>query len=156
MFMTALDRALKYLNIKPRTRHQVEQYLKGKDYAEDEIAEALAQLEEYHYIDDLNFARLYIELGFEKGHGMARIRRELGEKGVDRYVISAAIDELEDVPDEYEMALEIGRSVVSGIDISSLDYEEKQKLRAKIARRLAGRGYTGDIAYKVAKNCTEK
>lgn len=154
--MTALDRALKYLNIKPRTRHQVEQYLKGKEYAEDEIVEALAQLEEYHYIDDLNFARMYIELGFEKGRGMARIRRELSEKGVNRDTIAAAIDELEELPDEYKMALKIGRNIVGGIDVSALEYKDIQKLRAKIARRLAGRGYTRDVAYKVAKECTDK
>lgn len=152
--MTAMDRALKYLNIKPRTRAQVERYLQSKDHTEEEIAAVISELEEYHYVDDLVFSRMYIELGFEKGRGIARIRRELAEKGVDRDTIAKAIDELDDMPDEYERALEIGKNVVSGMDFADMDFKEKQKIQARIARRLAGRGYTADIAYRVAKECT--
>ena len=49
--MDVRERALYYLNIKPRTRKQVERYLKEKGFSEDEILPVLKELEEYSYID---------------------------------------------------------------------------------------------------------
>ena len=160
--MDALAKATNYLNVKPRTRMQVIKYLTDKGYEPYEIENAVASLEEYKYIDDENFARLYFELGFEKGHGIARIRRELADKGIDRELIEAAYHVLEDqdaVPDQYEAALEIGLAAAAeyGIDPEqdeageSLDYEQKTRLQSKIARRLAARGFSGETAYRVAK-----
>lgn len=153
--MKALDRALNYLNTKPRSRAQVELYLRDRGFGDEEIDEAIEQLQEYRYIDDLSFARMHLELGFEKGRGMLRIRRELAEKGVDHDTVERAIAEMEDIPDEYEMALEIAEnaaySLLAGRELSELDYGEKQKLRRKIAGRLATRGYTGETAYSAAK-----
>ena len=148
--MNALERAVSYLNIKPRTKAQVEKYLREKDYEEDDILEAIRELEEYHYLDDLEFSRMYFELGFEKRRGEARIRRELGEKGVDRETIGKAFELLENVPEPYDMAYDIGRKVVENIEIPD-DYQQKKKLQAKIVRRLATRGFSGEIAYRVAK-----
>ena len=64
--MDVRERALYYLNIKPRTRKQVERYLKEKGFSEDEILPVLKELEEYSYIDDLSYSIMYFELGFEK------------------------------------------------------------------------------------------
>ena len=78
--MDVRERALYYLNIKPRTRKQVERYLKEKGFSEDEILPVLKELEEYSYIDDLSYSIMYFELGFEKGRGKLRIKRELAER----------------------------------------------------------------------------
>lgn len=150
--MKAIDKAMFYLNIKPRTEKQIRDYLAGKGYEDDEISEAVDQLMEYHYLDDVQYARMFFELGFEKGRGNGRIRRELAEKGVSKADIEAAYESLEEMPDEYDMAYSIGQSVISGMDdINELDYKEKQKLQAKIARRLASRGFSPDIVFSVAK-----
>lgn len=160
--MDARTKATNYLNVKPRTRAQVIKYLTDKGYGSSDILDTVASLEEYKYIDDENYARLYFELGFEKGHGISRIRRELAEKGIERDLIEAVCNELEDqdaVPDQYEAALEIGLAAAAeyGIDPEqdeageSLDYEQKTRLQSKIARRLAARGFSGETAYRVAK-----
>ncbi|MGN0702438.1 MAG: regulatory protein RecX [Lentihominibacter sp.] len=148
--MKALDRAIGYLNVKPRTKAQIVGYLEGKGYGADEIEEAVETLEEYRYIDDFAFACQYFELGFEKGHGLFRIRRELETKGVSSDVIEDAYASLEEVPDQYERALEVGGQIVEG-DTSNMDYQQKQKLRARIARRLGTRGFSSDISYRAAK-----
>lgn len=137
------------MNIKPRTKKQVIGYLKEKGYGEEEILSAVGELEEYGYIDDVNFSRMYFEYGFEKGRGILRIKRELSEKGVSGEDIQLAYQELEYVPEPFETALEIGKSIVRGIDTEALDYREKKKLQARIGRRLAARGFTAEIAYKV-------
>lgn len=153
--MEAIDRAVYYLNIKPRTRKQVIDYLLKKEYPQEEIDTAVSELEKYHYIDDANYCRLYFEMGFEKRRGIGRIKRELAEKGVDKQLIDEVFEELEEVPDQLEMALEEGRLILQGTDTENLDYKEKQKLMAKVSRRLASKGFTADIAYKVARHLIE-
>lgn len=145
----AAERAVSYINIKPRTAYQVKKYLKDKGYEEDVISEVMDQLKEYHYIDDMEFALMYFRYGFEKGRGVSRIKRELSEKGVSSDVIDIAYEELEDIPDQFEMAMEIGHGAVAGIDIKELDFDTKQKLKAKIGRRLMSRGFSSDVVYKV-------
>lgn len=147
--MNVRERAVYYLNLKPCTRQQLIKYLKGKDYDYDEIIETVNELQEYNFIDDENYCRMYFERGFEKGHGVNRIKRELIDKGVESYIIDQVYEELEDVPDPLDIALEIGKSVISRVNVEELDYDEKRKLQAKIGRRIVSRGFSSDIAYKV-------
>ena len=147
--MDVRQRAVNYLNIKPRTCMQVKKYLAGKGCSDEEILEAVKELEEYHYIDDRRYCRLYFEYGFEKGRGIARIKRELGEKGISRDIIESEYEELEEVPDQFEMALVIGEDMIRGVDMEALEYEERGKLKAKIGRRLMTRGFSPEVAYKV-------
>lgn len=148
--MDVREKAVSYLNSRPRTRQEVMRHLKDKGFSEEEILETVKELEEYHYIDDLAYSRMYFEYGFEKGRGRNRIRRELAEKGVSSEIIEIAYDELEEVPDEFEMALSIAGSIVRGIDPSELEYSEKRKLEGRIGRRLAGRGFSMATIHKVA------
>lgn len=150
--MGVREKAAGYLDIKPRTKQQVLKYLRDKGFPEEEIQETVEELEEYHYIDDARYCRLYFEYGFEKGRGTGRIKRELAEKGVPSDVIEIVYEELDNIPDQFEAAMEIGRQVISGIDdIQELDYNERRKLQARIGRRIISRGYSQDIAYKVMK-----
>lgn len=150
----AAEKAASYINIKPRTRHQIVQYLKDKGFEEDVILQAVAELEEYHYIDDFDYCKQYFQYGFEKGRGLERIRRELTEKGVSSDVIQMAYDELEDVPDQEEMALSVAAPMVAGLDLESMAYDEKRKLQAKIGRRLVSKGFSSEVAYKVIRQLT--
>ena len=161
--MNSIDRAIYYLNIKPRTRQQVIDYLEKKEFPSEEIEETIKELEEYHYIDDLNYCKMYFELGFEKHKGIGRIKRELAGKGVSKEVIEEAFNELEYVPDQFEMALEAGRSILSDAGIydddfavEEMGYQEKQKLKAKIARRLATKGFATEIIYDVIRELVDR
>jgi len=58
-------------------------------------------------------------------------------------------EDLEEMPDETEMAMAIAEPIINGIDMDELDYDAKQKLKAKIGRRLMSRGFNSDVAYKV-------
>lgn len=114
--------------------------------------ETVEELEEYHYIDDLNYSTMYFQYGFEKGRGIGRIKRELAEKGVDHQIIEAAYQELEDVPDQYQAARDIAAGMIRGTDIDAMDYDEKRKFQAKIGRRLMTRGFSSDVVYRVINN----
>lgn len=153
--MNALDRAVSYLSIRARSTSEVREYLKTKGYEEEEIRTTIDQLLEYNYLNDFTFAKMYIQYGFDKGRGQVRIKNELIAKGVDSNTIEDAFYELEDenaVPDQYEIALQIGRDVVADVDMTSLDYNDKKKIQARVGRRLATRGFNTDIVYRVIKN----
>ena len=147
--MDVREKAVSYLNSRPRTRQEVIRHLKDKGFTDNEILETVDELQQYHYIDDLAYSRMYFEYGFEKGRGRARIRRELVEKGVPSDLIEIAYDELEDIPDEFETALAIAETAVRGIDPGELEYPEKRRLEGKIGRKLAGRGFSMDTIRKV-------
>ena len=88
--MDVREKAVSYLNSRPRTRQELIRHLKDKRFSENEILETVDELEQYHYIDDLAYSRMYFEYGFQKGRGRMRIRRELAEKGVAADVIEIA------------------------------------------------------------------
>ena len=71
--MDVREKAVSYLNSRPRTRQELIRHLKDKGFSENEILETVDELEQYHYIDDLAYSRMYFEYGFQKGRG--RIRR---------------------------------------------------------------------------------
>ena len=147
--MDAKSRALRYLNDRMCSAHQMKDYLRRKGYEDEEIDPVIEELKEYHYIDDLKYASAFMEAGFEKGRGIGRIKRELRAKGVDPETIAFAEEALENIPDEKEVAMKLGRSLVENIDIESLDRKEKEALKGKIARRLASRGFSTDTIYSV-------
>lgn len=151
--MDALERATAYLNRSPHTEKEVIDYLLRKGYEQGESEAAAANLKEYGYIDDLSYAKLYFEYGFEKGRGRDRIARELAAKGISRELIDQAYGELEEAPDEYEMALRLAAQIVqeSGGLSDDMSYTDRQKLQAKIVRRLASRGFSGSVCYSVAR-----
>jgi len=151
--MDALEKATAYLSRKPHTQQEVTDYLLRKEYSPDETAAAVARLKEYGYIDDLAYAKLYFEYGFEKARGKDRITRELAGKGVSRDVIEQAFEQLEETPDEEETAFMLASQIIreTDADPEEMTYEEKQKLRAKIVRRLASRGFSGGVCYRAAR-----
>ena len=141
--------AVRYLGMRPRTKQQVIKYLRQKGFPEEGIAETVAELEEYKYIDDFSYSVMYFRYGFEKGRGVMRIRRELSEKGVGSDVIDMAYEELEEVPDQYETARKIAMEMIRDMDMEEMEYDEKRRIKARIGRRLAGRGFPSDVIYKV-------
>lgn len=150
-----MDLAGKYLAYKPRTRKELCDHLLKKGCSESQAAECADRMEEYHLIDDVEYSRAYIESRTASGRGMARIRAELSAKGVDRNTIEDALLLTGGLPDEYAMALEQARAAVSGLDVSAMDYAERQKVLGRIARRLAGRGFSPDTVYRASKKAIE-
>ena len=147
------DAAMKFLEHRMRTESEMLTKLKSLGYAEEQIEEVMKLLRSYHYIDDHHYALEYIDYASAKGRGRLRIKQELLQKGIDRETVEDAfVERAESYGDAYdykdserERALEQARKVCSGLDIDEGGLTEKQK--AKIARRLASLGYSGDAAF---------
>ena len=155
--MDAFDRAAGYLAIQPRTEKEIREYLKKKEYSQQEIDEAAEKLQEYRYLDDVAYGVSFIRQAADKGWGRSKIDRSLMEKGVSRSDCEAAWDQLaEDAEggmeaanlfDEKKRALEIAVKMTRQHLAEGKELDEK--FLARVGRRLTGQGYSADTVYFV-------
>ena len=149
---TALEAAYAYLANRMHTTAEVRKHLESREYADDEITEAINELIGMRYLDDYLYAARYYEHNREKRRGVLRAERELIEKGIDRETARNAKEDFlcEQEVDEYADALEIARKEAyrpSGIyGEPPVLRELDDRLTGKIARKLEAKGFSrGDI-----------
>ena len=105
-FRKAREAALRYLSFRARTRQEVEEKLREKDFDENAVHRAVERLEELRLIDDAEFAREWIRSRQRKGPvGRRRLALELRNKGVSGDVAEKALDELLEGIDPYTSAV---------------------------------------------------
>ncbi len=93
----AFNQAVRFLSYRPRSRVEVERYLRGKAIAEEVVAHVVARLEQAKYLDDEAFALFWVENREQfKPRSQRALRYELRQKGVSDEVINQALSELDD------------------------------------------------------------
>ena len=120
-------------------RHKLQQ----RDFADDEIAAALIELQQGGWQSDARYTEAYIRSRRLKGFGPVRIAMELRERGVDSDVVSAHLHADDDVwmhtlRDEYARKYR---------DAPCEDYAEK----ARRMRFLQHRGFASEQIHEVVK-----
>lgn len=85
------NKALNYISFKMRTSKEVERYLKEQALSDETIQEILKKLENYHFIDDEKYAKLFVESSVRNAKGKNYVRNTLREKGVKDNIISDAL-----------------------------------------------------------------
>ena len=152
-----LNYALYLLSGQMRTRKEIADKLVLKGYEAPVIESVLQILDENKYLDDVNYAQIYIRSKRSK-YGDYRLDLALIKKGVSQHDLHLARQLLEeDASDDYISAEEIAEKVlekkiaVTEIDWDRVgsDYAYKGKLYQKFASFLAGRGFSGGIIKKV-------
>ena len=147
--MNYREAAIRYLGTGAKSIKQVEDFLKKREASADETAEAIGFLKELGYLDDIKYSRGVFEREYEKGRGKARTLQYLRSKGVEPADIEAGyerfLDEYEGEYDERSLALKEAEKALSGNELD-------EKMKAKIARRLATKGFSSrDIYYALDK-----
>ena len=143
--VTAMEAAAKYLSTRMRTAAEVRNHLSAKGYTMDEINETVNDLIGLRYLDDYQYAMRYYEYNREKHRGSLRAARELSERGVDPETVRFAREDFlySNKVDEYEDALNVA---IGEIALRGADTPFDDKISAKIARKLDGKGFSrGDI-----------
>lgn len=100
------QRALEWVLVRPRSKREVQDYLRKKlykstkDYLEDSselLKQIIARLTARGYIDDRKFAEFYVENRFvKKGVSKKRLKMELIKKGVGKDVLDEVLDGRDD------------------------------------------------------------
>jgi len=130
----AYDRALNYLSVRPRSQHEIERYLRRKEYETGIIAAVISKLKKLGLIDDASFARSWIEYRQAvKPRSRLKLRQELTQKGVDREIIDQT---LETVDEDTQL-----QNLRQLIEKKRHRYDDERKLMAY----LAGQGYPYDL-----------
>lgn len=136
---TATEAALKILNRSPRSEFEVRSKLHDKFYTDEEIEEAVSFCKKYNYINDENYAKMYVEYNVQR-YGRKLLSYKLSnEKKVDSEIIDIVLDEILTREKEIKYAKDIAEKYIK---IRHLESDEKQKALAY----LVGKGFPYDIA----------
>ncbi len=125
--------ALNFLGYRMRSRKEIVDKLRSKEYSDDIIKYTLEFLENYGYVNDREFAEAYIKDKKNlKGFGSLRIRYELSGLGIDDEILGSLEDLLYDKDEDIIKVIE---KRLKGRIIT--DRREMQKLYSY----LYGRGF---------------
>ena len=140
----AYTEAIKRLARQPQSRAALRQRLLGLGYVEAAVDAALDRAEGDGYLNDREYAAALVRRR-TRGRGHALIAQELRAKGVDEATAGPALETV-DAEVEAEQALVLGRSL-----ISSRRLADAQALVAYLGPRLARRGFSSGLVYRVCR-----
>jgi regulatory protein len=125
--------ALRYLAVRPRSIKEMRSYLSRKQFMEDDIDSAVSTLEKSNYLNDSDFARLWVENRMRLNPKSASVlRAELIKKGIPKDTIDSVISEVS-LDDQLSGLLEI---------IESKSHQSRYQDKQKLIEYLARKGYS--------------
>lgn len=134
-------RCMNLLKARDYTRKQLEDKLKQGGYPQEIIAEAVAYVESYDYINDERYARNYIEYNMQV-KSRTLIENSLIRKGICKDVIRKAFDELSDAGIEIDEECMIHKLLTKrNYNPQTATNDEKRKMFAFLYRK----GFHSDI-----------
>ena len=137
---------LRRLSNAPRTRKELAKDLKDKDISDEVANVALDRFEEVGLINDQALASNYVSSQHErKGLGKNALRQQLRAKGVSDDVALEAISQISD-DQEFQAAFALACK-----KIRSLQKDDAKTQLQKIVGVLARKGYSSNLAFRVAK-----
>jgi len=102
----ALQKALRFINYRRRTVHEVQEKLEDQGFSGAVIDDVLSELCEKRYLDDLQFAIDWVD---SRSHSKPRGRKMLAYELRKKHVAQESIDQaLENAPTDTELAHRLG------------------------------------------------
>lgn len=143
----AYSAALNYLAARSRTVKETRDYLRRKGYSASAIEEAIGRLQHSGLLDDRRTAQQWVDYCLAcKPRGRERLRHDLLKRGIDRGIVSAVLESVDD-DCEYALALQL----LASRPVSSWS-------RAKLFRFLLYRGFSFSVIERIClanENLTE-
>jgi len=141
----AYERALKFLEYRPRSIEETRRYLDGKDYPPEIIEQIIERLSNAGLLDDRAFVQFWLENRATFRPRSARaLRHELRQKGISNELIAEMLEEEHDENNAaYAAAISKARRW-RGLDAASF----RQKLGGFLARR--------GFSYEVVRETTAR
>ena len=135
----ATEAAMRYLGLRPRSTHEIRDYLKGKGYTAETIEAAVGRLTTRGYLDDTAFARWWAENRAQfRPRGPHLLRQELRRKGVGSETIDETLTEQAETIDTDGQALALARGKLRLFHKNAL---EPEVITRRLSGLLARRGY---------------
>ena len=154
-YEASLEKGIFLISLKDRTKKEIRLKLEEKFWNKDAVLKAIEKLEEFGYLNDLNYAISYIE---SKTYGKNRISYNLFQKGIDRSTVEKAYltldEEKEDNVDDTKLEKLIEKNSKK-ININNEREEKKLKEEQKFIQYLARQGFSLDKIFKKLKEYKE-
>ena len=145
----AYTEAVKRLARQPQSRAALRQRLLRLGYADAAVDAALDRAQGDGYLNDREYAASLVRRR-TKGRGHALIAQELRAKGIDELAAAPALAAV-DADVEAEQALSLGRSL-----LAHRRPADPQALLAYVGPRLARRGFSSGLVYRVCRLLSEE
>ena len=141
---SALSKALKYSSNNLKTKKQIRDYLKKKEYNSQTIDYVIEKMSEYNYLDDEAYAKAYL-LTYSKKYGKLRLINDLKNRGISESIIDnlfadeiEIVDSIEDVANKYLKNKEINDQTLVKLNrflySRGYEFEDISRLLSKIRR----------------------
>ncbi len=130
--LEAEKKAMALLQHMDRTEWELRDKLAKKGFSPEAIEGAIEYVSSFHYIDDLRYARHFIEI-YREQRSLQRLRQDLNKRHVPEECIDLALEEI-DWDDTPALEREAAK-LLRGTEKEQLSYQEKSKLAAKLYRR---------------------
>ena len=135
-----LERALKFIDYRPRSSGETTDRLRRCGYSGATIRVVIKYLEACGLLDDREFARVYLGEMLRKGYGYHRVRDELLKKRLNRELV-------DDMMEDYPIDEEIDRAVKIASRLSKrIVADDPSKLSRKMVGYMMRKGYSRQIA----------
>ena len=154
-YEASLEKGIFLISLKDRTKKEVRLKLEEKFWNKDAVLKAIEKLEEFGYLNDLNYAISYIE---SKTYGKNRISYNLFQKGIDRSTVEKAYLTLDEEKEENIDDVKLEKLIDKNsrkINISNSRDEKKLKEEQKLIQYLARQGFSLDKIFKKLKEHKE-
>ena len=154
-YEASLEKGIFLISLKDRTKKEVRLKLEEKFWNKNAVLKAIEKLEEFGYLNDLNYAISYIE---SKTYGKNRISYNLFQKGIDRSTVEKAYLTLDEEKEENIDDVKLGKLIDKNsrkINSSNSRDEKKLKEEQKLIQYLARQGFSLDKIFKKLKEYKE-
>ena len=140
---TAYHKALDYLSYRPRSRAEVTTYLEKRGLPQEQIDAVAERLERAGLLDDVSFARFWVENRERfRPKGLRALRYELRLKGISHEIIEQALASVDVSASAYRSASKKARQV---------QHLDQWEFHRKLVEYLARRGFDYDVAREAAE-----
>ena len=154
-YEASLEKGIFLISLKDRTKKEVRLKLEEKFWNKNAVLKAIEKLEEFGYLNDLNYVISYIE---SKTYGKNRISYNLFQKGIDRSTVEKAYLALDEEKEENIDDVKLEKLIDKNsrkINISNSRDEKKLKEEQKLIQYLARQGFSLDKIFKKLKEYKE-
>ena len=141
----AYNKCVKYISVRIRSKHEIEEYLKKKELSSTLIEETINKLINNNLLNDDIFARAFVndKIKFTT-MGPYRIEQELKKHHIDSNIIYKYLNEIDDITIDEKIDKQINKLIKST--------RKKQNLRNKIYMNLLSLGYSNEMILRNLNN----
>lgn len=151
-FIKLKQEALQFATYKPRTEKQIVEAMLDRGYTSEESLLAVEFLREFNYLNDANYARMFIaDSMIHKPMGERKMREELRKRGVQEFEIDDALANYLPKDSSKDQARQAAEK-----KLRSLGWKSNDKQKSSLISFLQSRGFSWEIIREVVEELLNK